>query len=268
MVCANDAVLGDLESDLNRVAANVCQQSGVFWQIQDLWTGYQLYAANANFEIADLIDHTMLKADATVSDIKGLCGDARQWKFGAVCVNSCNIVLAQSCLENSATKPIAVVGFPLGATTSAAKAFEAQEAVALGAKEIDMVIALGALKSGEFKSVFSDIQAVVAAAGNKPVKVIIEACLLSRDEKIAACLLAKVAGAAFVKTSTGFSKAGATIEDIKLMRYVVGPDMGVKASGGINSYERAMEMIAAGASRIGTSSSIAIVSKGSSNSAY
>lgn len=206
-----------------------------------------------------MIDHTLLKADATSEDIKKLCEEALQYDFATVCVNSSQIPLAAQLLANSHTKPICVVGFPLGAMSSQAKAFEAKEAIAAGAQEIDTVIPVGALKDGNYKYVLSDISAVVEASKPVPVKVILETSLLSEDEKKFACVLSKAAGAAFVKTSTGFGGGGASEADIELMRKVVGPEMGVKASGGVRTLEDARKMLAAGATRIGTSAGVAIV---------
>lgn len=210
-------------------------------------------------DLAKYIDHTLLKPDATSDQIRKLCEEARQYKFATVCVNSSHVRLAAELLKGSTVKPIAVVGFPLGAATAKAKAFETLEAIRNGAEEIDMVINIGALKERDYKTALNDIIAVVGAAGDIPVKVILETSQLNDEEKIVACVLSKAAGAAFVKTSTGFSGGGATVEDIKLMRRMVGKDMGVKASGGVRSYEDAMKMIEAGANRLGTSSSIAIV---------
>jgi deoxyribose-phosphate aldolase len=209
--------------------------------------------------MAALIDHTLLKADATESDIRKLCAEARQHVFASVCVNPAWVGLAAKLLDGSPVKVCTVIGFPLGATTATAKAVETRDAIANGAREIDMVINVGALKSGDDDRVRRDIAAVVEAArGTAIVKVILETALLSREEKVKACLLAKMAGADFVKTSTGFSTGGATVEDIALMRQTVGPDMGVKASGGIRDRATADAMVAAGATRIGASASVAI----------
>ena len=210
-------------------------------------------------KLADLIDHTLLKPEATDAQIEQLCKEAIEYSFKTVCVNSANIPLAAKLLENQITVPIAVVGFPLGAAITSSKAFETKEAINAGAKEIDMVINIGALKAKDYRKTMLDIQAVVEAAKPYPVKVIIETSLLTEDEKIAACVLSKSAGADFVKTSTGFSGGGATVEDIALMRRIVGEDIGVKASGGVKTNEDAKKMIEAGASRIGASSSIDIV---------
>ncbi len=210
--------------------------------------------------VARLIDHTLLKPDATEEDIRRLCEEARRYGFASVCVNPSYVPLAARLLEGSEVAVCTVIGFPLGATTPTTKAIETRDAIANGATEIDMVINVGALKSGNDDLVRRDIQAVVdAARGKALVKVILETALLSREEKIKACLLAKMAGADFVKTSTGFGPGGATVEDVALMREVVGPEMGVKASGGIRDLETAKAMVAAGATRIGASASVAIV---------
>ncbi len=210
-------------------------------------------------DLAPLIDHTLLKADATRDELKKLCDEARRYGFATVCVNAANVRYCAAQLAGSSVKPIAVVGFPLGATTPSAKGFETREAVRNGALEIDMVINIGALKSKDYALVLEDICSVVNAASGKPVKVILETGGLTHDEKVIACSLAKVAGAAFVKTSTGFGKGGATAEDIALMREIVGAEMGVKASGGVRTEEDARAMVAAGANRIGASASVAIV---------
>ena len=205
------------------------------------------------------IDHTLLKQDATVEQIDRLLSEAKDYDFASVCVNPCWVAHAKSGLENTDVKVCTVVGFPLGAITSAVKSFETKEAIQNGADEIDMVINVGALKSGNADLVESDIRAVVEASGDKLVKVIIEACLLTDEEKVQACQLAQKAGADFVKTSTGFSTGGATLPDVKLMRQTVGPEMGVKAAGGARSYADAVAFVEAGATRIGTSSGVAIL---------
>ena len=205
------------------------------------------------------IDHTLLKQDATVEQINRLLSEAKDYDFASVCVNPCWVAHAKSGLETTDVKVCTVVGFPLGATTSAVKSFETKEAIQNGADEIDMVINVGALKSGYVDLVESDIRAVVEASGDKLVKVIIEACLLTDEEKVQACQLAQKAGADFVKTSTGFSTGGATLPDVKLMRQTVGPEMGVKAAGGARSYTDAVAFVEAGATRIGTSSGVAIL---------
>ena len=205
------------------------------------------------------IDHTLLKPDASWKDIENLINQAKKYQFASVCVNPTWVKQAAQALVDSPVKVCTVVGFPLGATTSVVKAFETKEAIQNGADEIDMVINIGALKSGNLQAVEDDIRAVVDASGQKVVKVIIETCLLTDDQKVEACQLAKLAGADFVKTSTGFSTGGATIEDVQLMREVVGPLMGVKAAGGTRSYQDALAFIEAGANRIGTSSGVAIM---------
>jgi deoxyribose-phosphate aldolase len=219
-------------------------------------------------DVAPLIDHTLLKADATHAELKKLCDEACQYGFATVCVNSSNIASASRLLAGCSAVPIAVVGFPLGAMLASAKGFEAREAVRNGAKEIDMVINIGALKNKDYQTVLEDIRAVVDASRPAPVKVILETSQLDRDEKVIACALSKAGGAAFVKTSTGFSGGGATVDDIALMRAVVGPDMGVKASGGVRNSDDAMKMIRAGANRIGASASVAIVTGKTSTSKY
>jgi deoxyribose-phosphate aldolase len=219
-------------------------------------------------DIAPYIDHTLLKADATREEVVKLSEEARKHGFATVCVNSANVGTAARILQGSKTVPIAVVGFPLGAALPSAKAFESREAIRCGAREIDMVINIGALKAKDYGLVLKDIQAVVEASRPYPVKVILETSQLGQEEKIAACALSKAAGAAFVKTSTGFSGGGATAEDIALMRKVVGDDMGVKASGGVRSSEDAMKMIQAGANRIGASASVAIIQGKQSTSKY
>ncbi len=213
-----------------------------------------------NIDLASLIDHTLLKPEATEEDMKKMCEEAIQYKFKSVCVNTHYVALVSRLLSGSGVLTCGVVGFPLGAMTTRAKVDETYDAIKSGANEIDMVINIGALKSGNWNIVKSDIEGVVNAARNRAlVKVILETSLLNDEEKIRACTIAKMAGADFVKTSTGFNKGGATVEDIILMRKVVGPKMGVKASGGVRDTETARKMIAAGATRIGTSSGIAIV---------
>jgi deoxyribose-phosphate aldolase len=219
-------------------------------------------------DMAAMIDHTLLKPDATREDLKKVCDEARKWHFATVCVNASNIPLVAKLLEGSSTKPIAVVGFPLGAMTATAKAFEAREAVRNGAREIDMVINIGAMKSRDYATVLDDICRVVAASRPYPVKVILETSQLTHDEKVIGCSLSKAAGAAFVKTATGFGPGGATVEDIQLMRKIVGEELGVKASGGVRTAEDAQKMVAAGADRIGASASVAIVTGGKGTSAY
>jgi deoxyribose-phosphate aldolase len=226
-------------------------------------------ATQPDFEaIAGKIDHTLLKAEATRADHVKLCEEARKHRFASVCVNTTWVPLCVELLKGSGVMTICVVGFPLGAMMSSAKAAETRAAIAAGAQEIDTVVNIGRLKSGEHDAVYDDIKAVVDAAQGRPVKVILETHMLSREEKIAACAISRAAGAAFVKTSTGFSGGGATAEDIALMRAVVGPDMGVKASGGVRTADDARTMIAAGANRLGASASVAIVTGGTGKGAY
>ncbi len=210
--------------------------------------------------IAATIDHTLLKPQATRADIQAVCEEAVRYGAASVCVNPCYIELVAQLLENTPVTPCCVIGFPLGANTPAVKAFEAADAVLRGAREVDMVLNIGAVKSGQWALVQRDIAGVVAAVkGRAAVKVILETCLLTDEEKVRACAVAKAAGADFVKTSTGFSTGGATVEDVRLMREAVGKDMGVKASGGIRSYADAKAMLDAGASRIGASATAKIV---------
>lgn len=219
-------------------------------------------------EIARVIDHTLLKPDTARDQIETICREARQHSFFSVCVNASMVRLASSMLHGSSVKVCAVVGFPLGAGTPGAKAYEAREAVRCGASEIDMVLNIGALKSRDYGLVQRDIEMVVKAVAPRVVKVILETGMLTDEEKAIACALAKSAKAAFVKTSTGFGPGGATIEDIELMRRVVGPDTGVKASGGVRDYATALAMLRAGASRLGCSSSVAVVTGGRGTGGY
>lgn len=212
-------------------------------------------------EIAPFIDHTLLRPDATPAAVETLCAEARAHGFATVCVNGSHVALAARLLAGSAVLPIAVVGFPLGAMTTEAKAFEAADAVRNGAREIDMVLAIGALQAGDDAAVQRDIAAVVAASRPWPVKVILETALLDDEQKVRACRLARAAGAAFVKTSTGFGGGGATEADVALMRRTVGDALSVKASGGIRTAEDAMRMLRAGADRIGASASVTIVTR-------
>lgn len=230
---------------INIGAARVGANSGVNGQI--------------DMTLARMIDHTLLKPEATREELTKICEEAIKYHFATVCVNSSNIPFVARMLKGSDVKPIAVVGFPLGAATTQSKCFEAREAIKAGAEEIDMVINIGALKSKNYKVVYDDIKQVVDASRPHKVKVIIEASNLGSDEKIIACALSKTAEAAFVKTSTGFGSGGATVEDIALMRRIVGEDMEVKASGGIRTKEDAEAMVKAGANRIGASASVAIV---------
>ena len=211
--------------------------------------------------LARMIDHTLLKPDATADQIAQLCFEARKYHFASVCVNPTNVKLCSDLLKGTDVKVCTVIGFPLGATSTEVKAFETQNAIDNGATEIDMVINIGALKAGDNDLVARDIREVVKVAHNSGaiVKVIIETALLTDEEKVIASLLAKEAGADFVKTSTGFSSGGATVHDVALMRKAVGPDLGVKAAGGIHSQEEAKQMIAAGATRLGASAGVKII---------
>jgi len=211
--------------------------------------------------VARMIDHTLLKPDASQDQIAQLCYEARTYQFASVCVNPAHVKLASQLLQDSGVDVCTVVGFPLGATPATVKAFETQQAIRDGATEIDMVINIGALKSQDYQVVYEDIAAVVrsAHAGNALVKVIIEAALLTDEEKVIASQLTKAAGAEFVKTSTGFGPGGATVSDVALMRQVVGPQMGIKAAGGVGSFADAQAMIAAGATRLGASAGVRIV---------
>ncbi|HFR3309377.1 TPA: deoxyribose-phosphate aldolase [Streptococcus suis] len=210
----------------------------------------------------------MLKPETTQEQVEKILAEAKEYDFASVCVNPTWVALAAESLKDSDVKVCTVIGFPLGANTPAVKAFETKDAISNGADEIDMVINIGALKTGNYDLVLEDIKAVVAASGDKLVKVIIEACLLTDDEKVKACQLSQEAGADYVKTSTGFSTGGATVADVALMRKTVGPDMGVKASGGARSYEDAIAFIEAGASRIGASSGVAIMNGAQADGDY
>ena len=222
-----------------------------------------------SIDLASFIDHTLLIPEATAAQVDLLCDEAAQHHFRSVCVNSCWAGRCARRLAGTEVRVCVVAGFPLGAMDSRAKAFEAATAVADGAREIDMVLNVGALKSGDLDLVRADIAAVRAACpAGVVLKVILETCLLSDDEKVAACRIASEVGADFVKTSTGFNKAGATLEDVALMRRTVGPEMGVKAAGGVRSPEDAQAMIRAGANRLGTSSGVLLVAGQKSTSAY
>jgi deoxyribose-phosphate aldolase len=210
-------------------------------------------------EAAARIDHTLLSPDAGPAGVERLCDEAVEHGFAAVCVNPWLLPLAARLLSGHAPLPITVVGFPLGADLAVSKAEETARLVSLGAAEIDMVLNVGALKAGEYGLVRADIAGVVAAAGNAPVKVIIEACLLTDEEKATACRLVAEGGAAFVKTSTGFSRGGATVEDIRLLRRAAPPHLRIKASGGIRTASQARALFAAGADRLGASASVAIL---------
>jgi len=244
-IVMNDSYYDGLRNILNGGASRVSSTIGI---------------VNVPADIAPFIDHTLLKPDATKSEMDQLCKEAIEYKFYSVCVNPYWVSYCARILRGTGIKVASVVGFPLGANESKTKAFETRSAIENGASEIDMVINIGALKSGDAKMVEEDIRSVIRAKRSTTVlKVIIETCLLTDDEKVLACEIAKKVGADFVKTSTGFSKGGATVEDVALMRRVVGPKMGVKAAGGIRSFEDAKSMILAGANRIGTSASVKIV---------
>ncbi|MCY6484757.1 deoxyribose-phosphate aldolase [Clostridium aestuarii] len=216
--------------------------------------------------LAGYIDHTLLKPESTEEQVIKICDEAKKYKFASVCVNGYYTSLVSKQLQGSNVKTCVVIGFPLGATTKEAKAFEAKHVIENGAQEVDMVINVGALKDKKYDVVKEDIKAVVdAAKGKALVKVILETCLLTKDEIVKACQLSKEAGTDFVKTSTGFNKGGATVEDVKLMRETVGENIGVKASGGVRTKEDAENVIAAGANRIGASASIAIAEGNSNN---
>jgi deoxyribose-phosphate aldolase len=243
------------EAAIRRIVEQVTQQ--VLTQIQeeagaegDTGEGFSRY-----------FDHTLLKADATPEQIVTLCNEARQYGFAAVCVNPVNVNQCARLLQGSGVEVCTVVGFPLGATTTAVKVFEAQQTIRDGASEVDMVMNVGALKAADYKLVQGDIAAVAVACHDRDavLKVIIEAALLTDEEKEVACQLAMAAGADYVKTSTGFGPGGATVEDVVLMRRVVGPTLGVKAAGGIRTYADAQAMVEAGANRIGASAGVAIV---------
>lgn len=219
-------------------------------------------------ELARMIDHTLLKPEASREELQKLCDEARRYGFASVCVNSTNVATCAELVRGSNVMVCAVVGFPLGAMTPHAKAFETREAVRAGASEIDMVINIGALRDGDYALVTDDIRGIVTAARPARVKVILETSKLTPEQKVAGCTLSKLAGAHFVKTSTGFGGGGATAEDIALMRRVVGAELGVKASGGVRNADDAHAMIAAGANRIGASASIEIVTGGQATGNY
>ncbi len=248
----------DVNELIKKITEEVCAQLNGKTQMSPA-------AANefAPASLAKYIDHTLLKPEASEEDVRKVCDEAKKYNFASVCVNPNHIKFVAEQLSGSGVAPCVVIGFPLGATTPEVKAEETQAVLMLGAKEVDMVVNIGAIKSDNWQLVKRDIEAVVAAAkGRGLVKVIIETCLLTDEEKVKVCAIAKMAGADFVKTSTGFSKGGATKEDVALMRQTVGPHMGVKASGGVRDYETAVAMIKAGATRLGTSSGAAIVSGG------
>jgi deoxyribose-phosphate aldolase len=210
-------------------------------------------------KIASFIDHTLLSPDATGDDIKKLCEEAKKFGFAAVCVNPSFVKLAAEQLRGSGVKVCTVIGFPLGATHKEVKSYEAAKAIEEGADEVDMVANVGALKEKNFRLVYEDVRGVIEASKDKVVKVILEMGSLEKDEKIAGCVLTKAAGASYVKTSTGFGKGGATVEDVTLIRKIMGTRMGIKAAGGIRNFETAYSLIKAGATRLGTSSGVGIV---------
>jgi len=221
-----------------------------------------------NGEIAASIEHTNLKPTATSDDIKKLCEEAVENKFRSVCINPSFIPFAKDLLEGTDVKIVTVIGFPLGAMTTATKIFETENAIKLGADEIDMVLNQGKLKAKNYEAVLFDISKVVKSAGKKPVKVIFENCNLTKEEIIAACVICKEAGAAYVKTSTGFSTGGATLEDVDLMKFCVGEELKVKAAGGVRDFEMACKMKTHGADLLGTSSGITILNSGKSDEGY
>ena len=243
----------DINEIIRQVTEEICSKYGA--QASAPAAGGQNPA-----DMAKYIDHTYLKPEASVADIRKICDEAKKYHCASVCVNPSYIQYVAQQLEGSGVTPCCVIAFPFGTCTPETKAFEAADAATKGAREIDMVINVGAIKSGDWMLVKRDIEGVVnAVKGRAQVKVIIEACLLTDEEKVKACTVAKLAGAHFVKTSTGYSTGGATVEDVRLMRETVGPDMGVKASGGVRTYDDAVAMINAGANRIGASSTGKIV---------
>jgi len=251
-----------------QIPVNSCGSCGLH-PTNKMIAAYQpLVSDPSPVEVSRFIDHTQLKPQTDREQIEKLCAEAAEHNFFSVCVNSGNVNVASRALAGTNVKVCAVVGFPLGAGTPSSKAFEAREAVRCGASEIDMVMNIGALRSQDYALVIEDIQKVVRAVPGKIVKVILETGMLEDHEKVTASALCKAAGAHFVKTSTGFGPGGATVEDVKLMRRTVGPDMGVKASGGVRDYQSALAMLRAGANRIGCSSGIAIVTGGRGTSGY
>ena len=243
----------DINEIIRQVTEEICSKYGAQTQTPAAGDGY------TPADMAKYIDHTYLKPEASVNEIRKICDEAKKYHCASVCVNPSYIQYVAQQLEGSGVTPCCVIAFPFGTSTPEAKAFEASDAASKGAREIDMVINVGAIKSGDWLLVKRDIEGVVnAVKGRAKVKVIIEACLLTDEEK--ACTVAKLAGAAFVKTSTGYSTGGATVEDVRLMRETVGPEMGVKASGGVRTYDDAVAMLKAGANRLGCSSTMKIVS--------
>ncbi len=260
------SVIPNFQPDLFCIGCGLCVQNCPDRAEGIIQAGAERIASNIGLinprsDLASMIDHTLLKADATTEQIAKLCYEAMKFNFASVCVNPTNVRLSAQLLKGSSVKVCTVIGFPLGATTPEVKAYEASNAIQDGAQEIDMVINIGALKSSDYQLVEDDIRSVVNVCHNELVlcKVILETALLTDEEKIKACVLSKAAGADFVKTSTGFGPGGATIEDVALMKEVVGSFVGVKASGGIRDQTKAKAMIEAGANRIGASASIKIV---------
>lgn len=244
----------DINEIIRQVTEEICSKYGAQTQTPAAGDGY------TPADMAKYIDHTYLKPEASVNEIRKICDEAKKYHCASVCVNPSYIQYVAQQLEGSGVTPCCVIAFPFGTSTPEAKAFEASDAASKGAREIDMVINVGAIKSGDWLLVKRDIEGVVnAVKGRAKVKVIIEACLLTDEEKVKACTVAKLAGAAFVKTSTGYSTGGATVEDVRLMRETVGPEMGVKASGGVRTYDDAIAMLKAGANRLGCSSTMKIV---------
>ena len=245
----------DINEIIRQVTEEICSKYGAQTQTPAAGDGY------TPADMAKYIDHTYLKPEASVNEIRKICDEAKKYHCASVCVNPSYIQYVAQQLEGIGVTPCCVIAFPFGTSTPEAKAFEASDAASKGAREIDMVINVGAIKSGDWLLVKRDIEGVVnAVKGRAKVKVIIEACLLTDEEKVKACTVAKLAGAAFVKTSTGYSTGGATVEDVRLMRETVGPEMGVKASGGVRTYDDAVAMLKAGANRLGCSSTMKIVS--------
>lgn len=245
----------DINEIIRQVTEEICSKYGAQTQTPAAGDGY------TPADMAKYIDHTYLKPEASVNEIRKICDEAKKYHCASVCVNPSYIQYVAQQLEGSGVTPCCVIAFPFGTSTPEAKAFEASDAASKGAREIDMVINVGAIKSGDWLLVKRDIEGVVnAVKGRAKVKVIIEACLLTDEEKVKACTVAKLVGAAFVKTSTGYSTGGATVEDVRLMRETVGPEMGVKASGGVRTYDDAVAMLKAGANRLGCSSTMKIVS--------
>lgn len=248
--------MNELNEIIRKVTEEVCSRYGISGAPAAPAAGGAMDPAS----LGKYIDHTLLKPEASVEDIKKVCDEAKKYHFASVCVNPSYIRYVAEQLSGSDVTPCCVIGFPFGTQTPEAKRFEAQDAVTNGAREVDMVINVGAIKSRDWHLVKRDIEGVVEATrGRAAVKVILETCLLTDEEKVKACTVSKLAGAAFVKTSTGYSKGGATVEDVQLMRATVGPEMGVKASGGIRTYEDAVAMIKAGANRLGASAGIKII---------